>query len=539
MKGRPPAALTAAAIALAVGTLVGYGAATPAPAAAGSLVGAASARSAASLAPAGSAGMTASEVFAEAASSTGSVTPAGSESVAGSVSATPADAAAFAAVAASAASAASTLAASASGTSAAIEPPLSESQPAGLPRFNTSRGWTWSATWKPAGITGIALSAAAPHAGLVVHMDKSGSAYRLRARDARSGEDRWVSTPWQPPQPAPASGNGDEIAAVPRLVVVTHDGHDYIAVWTRGLHRPGDPGNTTDVFEVRLFPADQPGATPSRPVSPAHTVVQPVPNGVFPQPVEGSGPALLLTWERDTGTVRANIGIDAVTGRVSTYPDGSPTGRAVRAVTPDGPVFGGGPDGFELPGRWSSDQVAPAGADPRTGMLMRSVGPYLLATWRQADDPDDTEPPVWSVHDADTGKLLGSMVCGWGISDFDEGVPALSPDGRLVVLGSMGFDTATGKSHCLSGPAERRGVRLVSVGNDGWAFGQVYDPGEENPSASAAVSLMTPKPVVRAYLTGLRSPSDVFAGLGYFEAAVPRDPDVAVYPRNVSKGGRL
>jgi hypothetical protein len=224
---------------------------------------------------------------------------------------------------------------------------------------------------------------------------------------------------------------------------------------------------------------------------------------------------------------------------VTTYPDGSPTGRAVRAITPDGPVFGGGPDGFELPGHWSSEQVAPSGADPRTGALMRSAGPYLLATWRQAGDPDDTEPPIWSVHDAVTGKALGSMVCGWGSSDFDEGVPALSPDGRLVVLGSMSFDTATGRSHCLNGPAERRGVRLVSVANDGWAFGEVYDPGEESPSASAAVSLMMPKPVVRTYLKGLRSPSDVFTGLGYFEAAVPRDPDVAVYPRNVSKGGRL
>ena len=119
--------------------------------------------------------------------------------------------------------------------------------------------------------------------------------------------------------------------------------------------------DTTDVLEVRLFRADQPGATPSRPVPPAHTVVQPIPNGVFPQPVEGSGSALLLTWERDTGTVRSNLGIDAVTGRVTTYPDGSPTGRAVRAITADGPVFGGGPDGFELPGRWSSDRVAPSG----------------------------------------------------------------------------------------------------------------------------------------------------------------------------------
>ncbi|WP_344630901.1 hypothetical protein [Streptomyces glaucosporus] len=74
---------------------------------------------------------------------------------------------------------------------------------------------------------------------------------------------------------------------------------------------------------------------------------------------------------------------------------------------------------------------------------------------------------VVAVHDLKTGKLEVSTPC-----RVDEPeAPVLSPDSRYAVAGPLDFDLERKKAYCFAETEERKGIRLLSVGDDGTAYG--------------------------------------------------------------------
>ncbi|MGW1163642.1 hypothetical protein ACWD5Q_28880 [Streptomyces sp. NPDC002513] len=341
-----------------------------------------------------------------------------------------------------------------------------------VPRaFDNTKGWQEALPWVPEDATGRPY-ATAPGAGIVALLKKQGSSYILEARDEATGALRFGSKPWQPPKPQESTGQA--IEETPGVEAVRQDGREYLAVWAQGT----DSGDALDkpqqVVEVDIYPVDTSGAT----AVPAHVVKVTVDRYSGVARARDGGAGLLISTDRGD----ESVSVDMRTGHLKHYPDttklGEPTCGAigcvtskVKALTQHGPVLANSVGGFGVPGLWNSSRVVPPGASTHDYAQYEStarfaVSGHLIASW-SADSGDD----IWAVHNAETGKVEASTRC--SVTDLPEwDTPkALSMNGRYLLAGPLAFDLTSGKGYCFAGSGTSRQIQMLSVDDDGQAYG--------------------------------------------------------------------
>ncbi|MGW8762477.1 hypothetical protein ACWGN5_08265 [Streptomyces sp. NPDC055815] len=173
--------------------------------------------------------------------------------------------------------------------------------------------------------------------------------------------------------------------------------------------------------------------------------------------------------------------------------------------------------GFGVDGGWHSATVTPSGVDATlkgdsdstgswetpNGRVDGAAGPYLMAGWYTA-----AGNPASAVHEPATGKLRATTPCeSTGTpynlrapkrADQHETPPGLSPNGDYLVKGGSVFDLKTGQGHSVGEGKGAKKITLISVDDDGTAYGLTGREGTEGimpVSVSAKTGTAKPLPV--------------------------------------------
>ncbi|MBL3671461.1 hypothetical protein JL475_37355 [Streptomyces sp. M2CJ-2] len=374
--------------------------------------------------------------------------------------------------------------------------------------FDTSKGWHASLDWLPKENSEVASHppvGAAPKAGIVAFLQRKGQGYVVEARDAATGELRWSSREWQPPAPTD-SGKADATPQpAPQLLVVDEDGREYVALWAYGKNETA-PGNASGdasgegasdekpgAFSLVFYPADSSG----KEVAPAPAVTVPA-DADSGRVVHDGGNGVVVRWTPPWSAGRDSATIDISDNRVQTYEDDqvelppicenkgwdSCRGK-VAGLSPDGPLVERSIGSFGVGDTWLSRDAIPPGTRKHKpeddGRVWQILGDHVVSSWSPTTGAAGWgATPVMAVHDLKSGKLEMSTVCDTGAGP--QNVPsqsALSPNGRYAVAGTLALDFEQDKAHCLVEQDDQsggmsdddRGVHLVSVGDDGIAYG--------------------------------------------------------------------
>ncbi|MFJ9414659.1 hypothetical protein ACIRPT_10895 [Streptomyces sp. NPDC101227] len=375
--------------------------------------------------------------------------------------------------------------------------------------FDNSKGWQDALPWVPEDATGRPF-AVAPGAGIVALLKKKGGSYVLEARDEATGALRFSGRPWQPPEPQESAGGRAE---TPGVEAVERDGREYLAVWAHGLDGKDALSKGKEVVAVALYPAGTSGTS----AAPARVVKVPVESFSSVARVRDAGAGLLVTTKGGD----ESVSVDPRTGRTKRYPHslevGEPTCGAigcvsseVKALTRRGPVLDGSAGGFGIPGVWNSSRAVPPGAktddyEKYKSRARLAVSGHLLASWTAKDDEGDggdggDGDDIWAVHNAETGKVEASVRCALdSLTDQGSGEDypsALSLNGRYLTAGPLAFDLKKGKGYCFAEGDEQRQILLLSVGDDGQAYGMTQGDAAGTAGAAVAVPLSTGRPKV-------------------------------------------
>ncbi|MQY16157.1 hypothetical protein SRB5_63500 [Streptomyces sp. RB5] len=357
--------------------------------------------------------------------------------------------------------------------------------------FDGTRGWQDSLTWLPDDATSRPF-AAAPGSGLFALVKKRGDAYVLEVRDVATGALRFAGKPWRAPEPLEPYGS--RAAETAGVEAVEQDGKEYFALWAHGLAGKDALSKGKEVVALALYPADTTGTS----AAPAHTAAVPTEKYSGNARVRDGGAGLLVTSDdADGGT-----SVDAATGRTEAYPGTlklpetceaiACVGADVRTLTGKGPVIAMETGGFGVPGVWNNSRFVPPGAahgdyEEFHARAVTAVPGHVIASWAGEDDGK-----MWAVHNADTGAVEATVTCEEGPTD--DGPSALSPDGRYLAAGPLAYDLRSGKGYCFAGSAEDRAITLVSVGDDGLAYGMAEGDEPDTAGATVAVPLDTGTP---------------------------------------------
>ncbi|ULR52752.1 hypothetical protein [Streptomyces deccanensis] len=364
--------------------------------------------------------------------------------------------------------------------------------------YDGAKGWDQEVDWVPESTE--SQMPVATDGETVTYILRSDEGYTVQARDAATGKVRWTSAPYQVPTvitDKPSYGYDEDNAEIPQVTVVRQDGRTYVAAWAHGRQEEDALTKSNEVVQVDLYAMDSSGAS----VAPLHRATVPVTanQGTVQVRTGGSEAGLLVAWEDNPSMLAASV--DAATGKVTQYDDADRIpdctlmcgSQPVVAVTPKGPVSQGSLDGFGLEAGWSSRDIAPKGADPGLadspkGHIAAVREGVFIAGWNAAD----SDTPVWSVHDLDTGRLLGSTACGEKPA-FTVADGVSSPDGRYVAHNSVVFDTESGAGLCLQGDGTRRTIGVRALTDDGIAYGETDAESGATPVIELKVSDGTPK----------------------------------------------
>ncbi|MGW3202958.1 hypothetical protein [Streptomyces sp. NPDC001135] len=188
--------------------------------------------------------------------------------------------------------------------------------------------------------------------------------------------------------------------------------------------------------------------------------------------------------------------------------------------------------GFGADGGWYSATVTPPGVDSvlkgesagtgawetPNGRIDSATGDYLIAGWYTTSDK-----PISAVHDLATGRLRATAPCETIGTPYDlrapkwpdpyDTPPGLSPNRDYLVEDGGVFDLKTGKGHCVGEGKDAKKVTLVSVGDDGTAYGLTEQEGTDGNmpvSVSAETGVAKPLPVATT------TPDAVAKGAGVF-----------------------
>ncbi|MER5387884.1 hypothetical protein [Saccharopolyspora sp. NPDC002686] len=380
-----------------------------------------------------------------------------------------------------------------------------ESRITAPPGFDAESGWEYKPAWMP----GLEpLPVATSTSGQIAHLDQTQEGYVLRVREAASGDEVWSSTPWKAPDLTksqlagdPESWDSDRPMTVPRVMRITSGGQEYFAVLAYGEKRADQLHEAEEGVSVSFYPAASSGDS-----------VAPVSSADLTEASEStdlrSTPTGLLAQADATSWL-----VDPATGKTTETPAASEEWEDDPVFpTSKGLVHKGRSGGFGIPGGWRSDQVAPPGVpatlgDPSeetwfstapetdyNGDISGAVEGHLLAKWTNPD----TNDVITAVHDAETGRVEATAPCDvsavWGV-DFQvpESVtsdltPALSPNGQYLVAEGALFDLKSGKGFCSDSDEKAKEINLISVGDDGTAYGWAEGDDDDSPKTPVSVT---------------------------------------------------
>ncbi|MEU2429994.1 hypothetical protein ABZ611_10820 [Streptomyces sp. NPDC007861] len=370
------------------------------------------------------------------------------------------------------------------------------------PAYDTAKGWELPDTSPD--------YAVARETGLVAYLVREQDDFRLRTVDAATGRPGWSGEPWSA-LAGPAN--------FPRLLAVTKDERQFFVTWSFG--KAGRDTLTPSGTFVSLDVYDALDGTRKRVEVPWPTAPA----------VSGTGPGILV----GDGGARSAV-VDPVTGGVTVIapkdlrpPKGCATcGQLteVRGLTAKGLLVSGARE-FWVRGGWFSRGVAPSGADPAYGTPTSLTSGQVLVRWRKAAKTQRaTTHDLWAVHDAASGKALVAAECHKpAIEPGEYPQAALSPDGRYLVAGSLAFDLQERTGHCFEEPDGTHPLTLVTVTDDGLAYGAANTRGASEALAGGGapyeVDLATGLP--EALSPNARLPAADTSGVGLFRWTDAKD----------------
>ncbi|MEU4967173.1 hypothetical protein [Streptomyces smyrnaeus] len=327
---------------------------------------------------------------------------------------------------------------------------------------------------------------------------------RFTVVDAATGKVRWISRSLS--SVAPADDSEMDSA------VLTTGGKDYLAAWSSGRTGEDVVRRGEQVLTVDLFDADASGDS----VPPAHHVEIKNPRRVW----HGTG-ALMVELKDEV------VAIDPATGKKTTYDpeelkpprgcaDCSP-GGSVEAITTAGPVartYINDYDGFWVPGKWASADIAPSGAVPEGARTQPVSDELLIAQWERKGNKEET---VWAVVNAADGKVRASAQCGrYGWQAAKKTTPRLSANGRFVSYGTAVFDVEKGDGHCFPDTDKSKEVMFDQVTDKGEAFGYTKAAGQGLSTERTPVLIDITSGKAKPLAEGTAVPEADLAGMGLF-----------------------
>ncbi|MFE5936220.1 hypothetical protein ACFQ69_12605 [Streptomyces sp. NPDC056470] len=360
--------------------------------------------------------------------------------------------------------------------------------------YDPAKGWDATLNWVPGVVRTIPVTAA-PRSGVIAMLHAASNGYTVEAKAADTGEARWFSAPWNPPTPvegAEGDAESGEMEEIPDVTAVEQDGREYVLAYAHGMRGKDPLHEGAEVVRLAVYAADASGTL----VKPVREIDVPVSADPGEVRVGSTGGRVLVAWGGNEAFPRSAAAVDVATGRVDSYqkPNGllsqcattvACSSTRVMAATPDGPLVGMGTGGFGIPGRWFSDDVRPHGLEAKTGLVgswngdaYGVAGGNLLVGWSTGGEFGAPNDPLWSVHDARTGRLRASMTCASDIADSNEArdYPVItSPDGRYLAAGPLAFDLEQGKGICLEGDGDRKTIAVAAIRDDGTAYGAVLE----------------------------------------------------------------
>lgn len=394
------------------------------------------------------------------------------------------------------------------------------------PAFDSTDGWEYQPTWVP-GMQPLPVAASKKGDGAVAYLDQTIEGYVLRVREAASGDELWSSEPWQAPDLTKSQQesalDGDDWMTVPQVTLVSGGAKDYFAVFAYGEKRKDELHKAEEGVSVAFFPVEASGDSVA-PVSTADV-----------QDVSGSSTRVRATTAglviRDGTEVRV---VDAASGAISEIPELSSDGDWVEPAVPlpTGTVLNRYSGGFGMVGGWQSEQVAPPGIKPvvaeeglfseiskTNGEIKDFVGNHVIAAWKDSGDENNE---IVAVHDAATGRVEATVDCSVDVSsgtnfevpenETDDARIVLSPNGQYLAADGALFDLKSGKATCADEGDNAKDIELVSVGDDGVAYGWAEGDSDDDPLTPVAVTVQGSKPLP----VGTRIPDAVVGGVGVF-----------------------
>lgn len=238
-------------------------------------------------------------------------------------------------------------------------------------------------------------------------------------------------------------------------------------------------------------------------------------------------------------TDKREVALDVTTGRTTAYDTDSlkvpgcsscSYGNAIAALTERDPVvLNEGEGAFGIPGSWDDDRVAPAEADPATGMVWPGSGTHLIARWEEKNNGSHN---VWAVLDGATGRVQASVLCAKpSIGTGEAPGSALSPNGRYLVSEHLAVDLGAKKAYCFEETGDSKPLPFTSVTDDGLAYGTSLTAGNSLTGTTAPVRLPLAAGSPKALTGGERTPVADFDGVGVFTHSEGDVPYLVVYPR--------
>ncbi|MFJ4776336.1 hypothetical protein [Streptomyces sp. NPDC088762] len=386
--------------------------------------------------------------------------------------------------------------------------------------FDTSQGWDEVLSWVPQSATTLPVTVV-PRSQAVAFMLAASNGYTISARGS-DGKLAWRSAPWSAPTPlaeAQTSSNGP--TEIPDVTGVEIDGHGYVVAYAHGLRGKDQLHEGAEIVRLAIFPADAKGES----VKPLREIDVPVLADPGEIHVQATGGRLLVTWGEEGTFPNRGALVDVTSGEVAVQEDADRlltqcrtapmcnTSRVV-AATADGPLVAMGGGGFGIPGRYFSDTLTPEGVGAKSGFMGFWNGSvygvaagHALISWQAASAGDI---PVWAVHDLRTGAPQARLVCGQEVARSDKpgrDYPVVSsPRGHYLAAGSVVFDLKNKRGICLQGDGNRKTIAVVSIQDNGTAFGGVLDTSAGGTNVFAQLDLSTPSGNATPLETGTEVP---------------------------------